>query len=104
MPSIFFVCEAVPKSPPPPQGQPPLDVMYMYSHVMNRCRAVRDAPAVMNVASGVKGQTFPAVNYCDRRQRPRTLGSWVRIPLRAWMDVCVFFCWQRPYDGPIPCL
>jgi hypothetical protein len=28
----------------------------------------------------------------------RTLGSWVRIPLKAWMSVCRL----RPYDGMIP--
>jgi hypothetical protein len=34
----------------------------------------------------------------------RTLGSWVRIPLEAWMSVlCTFIlCWQRPFHGLIP--
>jgi hypothetical protein len=36
-----------------------------------------------------------------------TLGSWARIPLKAWMYVRVFLCCavlrrQRPCDGPIP--
>jgi hypothetical protein len=34
---------------------------------------------------------------------PRTLGSWVRIPLKAWMSVCVYsVCRYRPYDGLMP--
>jgi hypothetical protein len=38
----------------------------------------------------------------------RTLGSWVRIPLEAWMSVCVYsvfvlFCVQEAvFDGLIP--
>jgi hypothetical protein len=34
----------------------------------------------------------------------RTLGSWVRIPLKEWMSICVYsvFVRLRPCDGLIP--
>jgi hypothetical protein len=34
---------------------------------------------------------FDEVITFDSSSHARTLGSWVRIPLEAWMFVCVYF-------------
>jgi hypothetical protein len=68
----------------------PLHSNIVSLHSSSNARDQVSSPPPQNYAPNYNSLYLNIIGYNEMSSLARTLGSWVRIPLKAWVSVCVY--------------